>query len=86
MPADAGRTLFRIGSTSKLLTWTAVMQLVEQGKLDLNADINRYLDVKDPAAGSSIPGSSRADHVNASDDAYSRLRRFRRIDIQTVCR
>ncbi|MDG0874227.1 beta-lactamase family protein [Paenibacillus thiaminolyticus] len=48
MPADAGRTLFRIGSTSKLLTWTAVMQLVEQGKLDLNADINRYLDVKIP--------------------------------------
>ncbi|CAH8245849.1 beta-lactamase family protein [Paenibacillus melissococcoides] len=46
--ADAERTLFRIGSTSKLLTWTAVMQLVEQGKLDLNADINRYLDVKIP--------------------------------------
>ncbi|WII36574.1 serine hydrolase [Paenibacillus thiaminolyticus] len=36
--ADAGRTLFRIGSTSKLLTWIAVMQLVEQGKLDLKAD------------------------------------------------
>lgn len=48
IPVDAERTLFRIGSTSKLLTWTAVMQLVEQGKLDLNADINRYLDVKIP--------------------------------------
>ena len=46
---DAERTLFRIGSTSKLFTWTAVMQLVEQGKLDLDADVNRYLDFKIPA-------------------------------------
>ena len=37
------KTLFRIGSVSKLFTWTAVMQLVEQGKLDLHADINTYL-------------------------------------------
>ncbi|MEO7467151.1 MAG: serine hydrolase domain-containing protein, partial [Sphingobium limneticum] len=39
-----GATLFRIGSISKLLTWTAVMQLAEQGKLDLDRDINTYLD------------------------------------------
>lgn len=48
-PIDAERSLFRIGSTSKLFTWTAVMQLVEQGKLDLDADVNRYLDFKIPA-------------------------------------
>jgi len=36
-------SLFRIGSVSKLFVWTAVMQLVEQGKLDLNTDINQYL-------------------------------------------
>jgi len=42
-PVQAGRTLFRIGSISKLFVWTAVMQLVEQGKLDLNKDINTYL-------------------------------------------
>jgi CubicO group peptidase (beta-lactamase class C family) len=41
-------TLFRLGSVSKLFTWTAVMQLVENGKLDLDADINRYLDFKIP--------------------------------------
>jgi CubicO group peptidase (beta-lactamase class C family) len=40
---DGARTLFRPGSTSKLFTWTAVMQLVEQGKLDLDADVNRYI-------------------------------------------
>jgi CubicO group peptidase (beta-lactamase class C family) len=44
IPVDADTTLFRIGSTSKLITWTAVMQLVEAGKLDLNADVNTYLD------------------------------------------
>ncbi len=43
-------TLFRVGSVSKLLTWTAVMQLVEQGKIDLDADINKYLDFALPAA------------------------------------
>ncbi|GCE02766.1 serine hydrolase domain-containing protein [Dictyobacter aurantiacus] len=40
---NAETTLFRIGSVSKLFTWTAVMQLAEQGKLDLHADVNRYL-------------------------------------------
>jgi hypothetical protein len=41
--------LFRWGSVSKLFTWTAVMQLVEQGKIDLDADVNQYLDFKIPA-------------------------------------
>ncbi len=40
---QADKTLFRIASISKLFVWTAVMQLVEQGKLDLNTDINTYL-------------------------------------------
>ncbi len=43
---DPGLTLVRPGSTSKLFTWTAVMQLVELGKLDLDRDINDYLDFK----------------------------------------
>ncbi|KAB3529192.1 serine hydrolase [Alkaliphilus serpentinus] len=48
LPVDADTTLFRIGSTSKLFTWTAVMQLVEVGKLDLDEDINTYLDFEIP--------------------------------------
>jgi CubicO group peptidase (beta-lactamase class C family) len=48
-PVTTDKTSFRIGSTSKLFTWTAVMQLVEQGKLNLDADINQYLDFKIPA-------------------------------------
>lgn len=42
-PVIADKTLFRIGSTSKLFTWTAVMQLQEKGLIDLDADINTYL-------------------------------------------
>ena len=42
-------TLFRPGSVSKLFTWTAVMQLVEQKKLNLDQDVNTYLDFKIPA-------------------------------------
>lgn len=47
-PVDPNLTLFRPGSISKLFTWTAVMQLVEQGKLDLDTDVNTYLDFEIP--------------------------------------
>lgn len=47
-PVDPASTLFRPGSVSKLFTWTAVMQLVEQGKIDLDKDINTYLDFTIP--------------------------------------
>jgi CubicO group peptidase (beta-lactamase class C family) len=49
IPVDADRTLFDIGSAGKLFTATAVMQLVEQGRIDLNADVNTYLDFRIPA-------------------------------------
>jgi len=45
---DPEQTLFKVGSVTKLFTWTAVMQLVEQGRLDLDADINTYLDFHIP--------------------------------------
>jgi CubicO group peptidase (beta-lactamase class C family) len=38
------RIRFRIGSVSKTFTWTAVMMLAERGLIDLDADINDYLD------------------------------------------
>jgi CubicO group peptidase (beta-lactamase class C family) len=47
-PVDPETTLFRTGSVSKLTTWTAIMQLVEQGKLDLDTDVNEYLDFEIP--------------------------------------
>lgn len=48
-PVDAETTLFRPGSISKLFTWTAVMQQVEAGRIDLDADINTYIDFEIPA-------------------------------------
>lgn len=48
-PVTTDDTLFRPGSISKLFTWTSVMQQVEAGKLDLDRDVNDYLDFKVPA-------------------------------------
>ncbi|MBN9391887.1 MAG: beta-lactamase family protein [Chloroflexi bacterium] len=36
-------TLFQIGSTTKTMTTTALMRLVEMGKVDLDAPLRRYL-------------------------------------------
>jgi CubicO group peptidase (beta-lactamase class C family) len=47
-PVIPDQTLFRPGSVSKLFTWTAVMQQVQAGKLDLDRDVNDYLDFKIP--------------------------------------
>jgi len=43
IPVDPQTTLFRIASITKIFTATAIMQLVEQGKLDLDTDVNSYL-------------------------------------------
>lgn len=43
LPVDPERTLFRIGSVSKLFTATAAMQLIERNRLSLHADVNTYL-------------------------------------------
>jgi CubicO group peptidase (beta-lactamase class C family) len=49
-PVDPARTRFDIGSVSKLVTATAVMQQVERGRLDLDQDVTGYLeDVEVPA-------------------------------------
>jgi len=43
IPATADKSIFWIGSTSKLFTWTSVMQQLERGNLDLDTDVNSYL-------------------------------------------
>jgi CubicO group peptidase (beta-lactamase class C family) len=42
-PVVADETVFSVGSTGKLMTWTAVMQGVEDGRLELDRDVNDYL-------------------------------------------
>ena len=49
-PVLPDATLFRPGSISKLFNWTSIMQQVERGKLDLDRDVNDYIDFKIPPA------------------------------------
>src|SRR5207249_7317713 len=48
-PVSPETTLFRPGSISKTFTWTALMQQVELGKVNLDHDVNEYLDFRIPA-------------------------------------
>jgi CubicO group peptidase (beta-lactamase class C family) len=74
VPMDADRTLMRLGSTSKLLTWTAVMQLVEAGKIDLNADVNRYLDFRiTPPSGRPITVTDLMNHRGGFEEGLKDL-------------
>ena len=43
VPVDPARTVFATASVAKPFAWTAVMQLVERGELELDADVNAYL-------------------------------------------
>ena len=73
-PVVADQTLFRPGSVSKLFTWTAVMQLVEQGKLDLDKDVNTYLDFKVPEAfGQPITLRNIMTHTAGFEESVSEL-------------
>jgi CubicO group peptidase (beta-lactamase class C family) len=72
-PVDPQRTLFRPGSTSKLFTWTAVMQLVEQGKLDLDRDVNDYLDFRIPAHGTPITLRNIMTHTAGFEEQVKQL-------------
>jgi CubicO group peptidase (beta-lactamase class C family) len=69
-PVTPDSTLFRPGSISKLFTWTSVMQQVEQGKLDLNRDVNDYLDFKiPPAFGKPITLRNIMTHTSGFEEA-----------------
>ncbi|MGW0506639.1 serine hydrolase domain-containing protein [Micromonospora sp. NPDC003241] len=48
VPVDPDRHLFRVGSVAKLVTAVAVLQLVQGGDLDLDADVDEYLDFTVP--------------------------------------
>jgi CubicO group peptidase (beta-lactamase class C family) len=50
VPVDPDDTLFRPGSVSKLVTATAVLQLVESGDVDLDTDVAQYVDLDVPRA------------------------------------
>lgn len=73
-PVSVDSTLFRIGSVSKTFTWSAVMQLVEQGKIDLNRDVNAYLDFKVPATfGKPVTMNNLMSHSAGFEEALEDL-------------
>ena len=81
-PVDPETTLFRQASVSKVLTWTAVMQLVEQGKIDLDKDINTYLDFKiPPLDGKPITMRNLMTHTGGFDEAQRGLFSYDQKDI-----
>jgi CubicO group peptidase (beta-lactamase class C family) len=58
-PFTADTTLVRPGSISKLFTGIAVMQLVDQGRLDLDRDVNGYIDFAIPTPHGGVPVTLR---------------------------
>ena len=67
---DPDRTGFRLASVSKVVTATAALQLVEQGRLDLTRDVNAYLEnVHIPAfAGTSVTLHDLLTHTAGFDE------------------
>jgi CubicO group peptidase (beta-lactamase class C family) len=73
-PVDPERTLFRIGSVTKLFTWIAVMQQVEEGTLSLDTDVNEYIDFEIPEAfGAPITLTHLLTHTPGFEDRGFRL-------------
>lgn len=71
---DPNSTIFRLASISKLFTWTSVMQLQEQGKLDLDTDVNSYLDFKiRPAFGQPVTLRNLMTHTGGFEEVVREI-------------
>ncbi len=72
-PVIPDQTMFRPGSISKTFTWTAVMQLVQAGKIDLDRDVNDYLDFKiPPKFGKPITMRNLMTHTAGFEDGFDK--------------
>ena len=68
-PVDPDTTIFRLASISKLFTWVSVMQLQEQGKLDIDTDVNKYLDFQiAPAFGKPVTLRNLMTHTGGFEE------------------
>ncbi len=66
---DPDTSMFRLASISKLFTWVSVMQLAEQGKLDIDADVNKYLDFQiAPAFGKPVTLRNLMTHTGGFEE------------------
>ena len=68
-PVNPDTSIFRLASISKLFTWVSVMQLAEQGKLDIDTDVNKYLDFQiAPAFGKPISLRNLMTHTGGFEE------------------
>lgn len=73
-PVDPRTTIFRLASISKLFTAVAVMQLVEEGRLSLDADVNQYLDLRiRPAFGRPVTLRNLLTHTAGFEETFNQL-------------
>jgi CubicO group peptidase (beta-lactamase class C family) len=71
-PVDPETTIFRLASISKLFTWMSIMQLEEQGKLNLDTDVNQYLDFQiKPAFDKPITLRNLMTHTGGFEESIS---------------
>jgi CubicO group peptidase (beta-lactamase class C family) len=71
---DPQSTIFRLASISKLFTWVSVMQLEEQGKLNLDTDVNQYLDFQiKPAFDKPITLRNLMTHTGGFEDTGNEI-------------
>lgn len=84
-PVDPEKTLFKQASVSKTMTWTAVMQLVEAGKIDLDKDINAYLDFRiPPYDGEPVTMRNLMTHTAGFDEVQRGLNSYELKDIPSL--
>lgn len=62
---------FEIGSISKLFTWIAVMMLVEEGQLDLQADVAGYLRETEVPGTEPLTMAQLMSHRPGFEDSYA---------------
>ncbi|PKQ00366.1 MAG: serine hydrolase [Alphaproteobacteria bacterium HGW-Alphaproteobacteria-13] len=84
-PVDPETTLFKQASVSKTITWTAVMQMVEAGRIELDKDINAYLDFRIPAYdGKPVTMRNLMTHTAGFDEVQRGLNSYDIKDIPTL--
>ena len=84
-PVDPETTLFKQASVSKTITWTAVMQMVEAGKIGLDKDINAYLDFSiPPYDGKPVTMRNLMTHSAGFDEVQRGLNSYDIKDIPTL--
>jgi len=73
-PVNPDTSMFRLASISKTFTWISVMQLAEQGKVDIDADVNNYLDFQiAPAFGKPITLRNLMTHTGGFEEVLHNI-------------